>query len=292
MNLRVGEVVLKSADYLRAKGVESPRLDAELLLAHVLGTDRLKLYMEWDKPLLEIELSAYREAIRRRGADREPVVRILGRREFYGRDFDVVPNVFAPRPETEGLVERATAFLKLNPPPDGRRPTVFDVGTGSGCIITSILAEEPNAEGVASDRSPHALALARRNAHRHRVDQRLVFREGDLFAGYDGPLWVLVSNPPYIAKGQLKGLPPEVGKFDPSLALDGGPDGLDIVRRLAEEGARLVLPGGFVALEFGEEQGLDAAAIFNASGAWGDVRVEQDLAGHDRYLVGRRGRLL
>lgn len=286
--LNVGELVLRSAEYLKNKGADSPRLDAEILLAALLKTDRLHLYLDWDKPLTELEVAAYREMIRRRGANREPVARILGRREFYGRPFAVTPAVFSPRPETEGLVERALEFLRLSPQEESARPTVFEVGTGSGAIVVSLAVEFPGPQYVASDVSAEALAIAKRNAETLGAHQRITFRHGALFAGFEGPLWCLVSNPPYIRRDEIPTLPPEVRAHDPMPALDGGADGLDVVRDLAEHGARLLRPGGAVFLEIGQEQGPDTVAIFRAQGAFEDVRIEEDFSGHDRFLCARR----
>lgn len=286
--LTVGELVLRSAEYLKNKGADSPRLDAEILLAALLKTDRLHLYLDWDKPLTDIEVAAYREMIRRRGANREPVARILGRREFYGREFVVTPAVFSPRPETEGLVERALEFLRLSPQAESARPTVFEVGTGSGAIVVSLAVEFPGPQYVASDVSADALAVAKRNAEAHGVAQRIAFRHGALFAGFEGPLWCLVSNPPYIRRDEIPTLPPEVRTHDPMAALDGGADGLDVVRDLAEYGARLLRPGGALFLEIGQDQGPDALAIFKARDTFGDVRIEEDFNGHDRFLCARR----
>ncbi len=281
---------MRGAEYLSGKGIDSPRLDAELLVAHVLGTSRLKLYMEWHKPLVEIEVGACREAIRRRGQDREPVARILGRREFFGRDFEVAPGVFCPRPETEGLVELAAGFLRLSLPQDGLRPTAFEVGTGSGCIAVTLALECPEAHVVASDVSARAVALAERNAARLQAGARLTFRHGEYFAGWEGPLHVVVSNPPYVRAGEVHTLPREVRTYDPPEALDGGPDGLDPMRRIVAEGARLLVPGGGIFFEIGEGQGRDARVILEQSGAFERIEVRHDLAGLERYVCAvRRG---
>lgn len=286
--LIVGDAIMKSAEYLKKHGVETPRLDAELLLARVLDCDRLRIYMDWQKPLLELEISAYRDFIRRRGVEREPVARITGRREFYKREFMVTPDTFSPRPETEGVVERALSLLTTEPALQGQRCTVFEVGTGSGCIITTLAAESDGHRYLASDISSGALAGAKANAHRHGVDHRIEFRHGPLFAGFDGTLHMIVSNPPYIETGAIAGLPPEVRLFDPMPALDGGADGLDIVRQLADAGARMLIPGGWIVLEIGEGQCAPACAIFEATNAFDLARGEKDLAGLDRYVTARK----
>jgi len=286
--LTIGESILRSAEFLLAKGVESPRLDAELLLADILRMERLKLYLEWEKPLMELEIAAYREYIRRRGIEREPVARIIARRAFYGRTIEVAPNVFCPRPETEGLVEHVLEFLRLSNPAGEARATVFEIGTGSGCIILSIALEAPTTQCIASEKSPHALALAKKNAEQLGASHRVTFRDGEYFAGWEGPVHVVVSNPPYVRRGEIHTLSPEVKNYDPTLALDGGPDGLDMVRVLVDESARLLLPGGGLFLEIGQEQGRDTHAILEANGQFRDIQVLHDFASLDRYVVATR----
>lgn len=287
--LTVRDVVRKSTEYLASKGVETPRLDAELLLAHVFGVDRLRLFMDWDKPLTDLELTAYRESIRRRGQEREPVARIVGRREFYKLPFAVTKDVFSPRPETEGLVDRVLDFLKLREVAgETDPPTILEVGTGSGAISVALAANYPNGRFIATEASEAAFAVAKRNAETNGVAARISFRQGRDLAGYDGPLTVLVSNPPYVRTGEIETLPPEVRTWDPRMALDGGPDGLAVVRTLAEEAVRLLVPGGGVFLELGQDQRSDALGIFRASGAFSEVAMERDFAGLDRYLVARK----
>lgn len=286
--LTVGDLVLRSAEWLGRREVEAPRLDAELLLAHVLECDRLRLYMDWHKPLTELEVSGYRELVRERGQRRVPTARLLGRKEFYGRRFEVTPAVFVPRPETEGLVDRALALLEAEPALRVERPVVFDIGTGSGCIAVTLAAERPAAQVLASDVSADALEVARRNALAHQVQGRVEFRQGELFAGYAGPIHLIATNPPYVASGQIPDLPPEVGTHDPRAALDGGEDGLDVLRGiLAGCGERLVL-GGWVVAELGEEQERGALAATEATGLFDTCRMERDLAGRPRYLMARR----
>jgi release factor glutamine methyltransferase len=287
--LKVGEAVLKSAEYLRGKSVDSPRLDAELLLARVLSCDRLRLYMDWDKPLNDLEVAAYRDFIKRRGQDREPVARILGKKSFYGRDFEVSRDTFVPRPETEGVVERALELLKSDAPLFKDRHHIFEVGTGSGCIVSTLAAEADGHHFIASDILPGALATARRNAEKLGVGARIDFRLGPLLAGYEGSLGMLVSNPPYIEKREIPGLAPEVNVFDPMEALDGGEDGLDVVRALVPLAHRHVVTGGWIVFELGEGQPSTAGKFFAAEGGFDRIHTEKDLAGLERYLVVRRG---
>lgn len=284
----IGELILKSAEWLKGKGVDSPRLDAELLMARVMGCERLKLYMEWNKPLVELEVAAYRDLIRQRGQERVPVARLLGKKEFYGRNFEVTPAVFVPRPETEGLVERALRLLEGEAALRAGQPVVFEVGTGSGCISVSMAAEDARPHYIASEASADALAVARRNAEANGALQRIEFRHGSVLAGYAGTLHMLVSNPPYVRTGEIEELPPEVRVHDPRGALDGGEDGLDIVRRILAEARPLLVPGGCVLMEIGEEQERGAVAAFHEAGGFADATVERDDFGKPRYAFARR----
>ncbi|MBI1292640.1 peptide chain release factor N(5)-glutamine methyltransferase [bacterium] len=286
--LSVGELVLKSAEYLQKKGVDSPRLDAELLLAKIMGCDRLRLYLDWKKPLTELEVAAYRDFIRRRGQDREPVARIVGSKSFYGRDFEVTRDSFVPRPETETLVEKVLDILKTEPALHKGRQVIFEIGTGTGCIIVSLAAESDSHRYLATDILPGALAVAKRNARKHGVEQRIEFRQGRLLADYEGTIGVLVSNPPYIESPVIPTLDPEVKNFDPMEALDGGLDGLDVLRSIVELSVRHLQTGGWVALELGEDQPKAAAALFKATGCFSEIRQERDLAGLLRFLFARK----
>jgi release factor glutamine methyltransferase len=286
--LTVGDLVLKSAVYLEKRGVDSARLDAELLLARILGCDRLRLYMDWKKPLTELEVAAYRDFIRRRGQDREPVARILGIKPFFGRDFEVTRDSFVPRPETETLVERCLDLLRIEPALKRDRQNVFEIGTGTGCIIVTLAAESDSHHYIASDVLPGAIATARRNAKKHGVDGRIDFRQGRMLAGFEGSLGLLVSNPPYIESGVIPTLDPEVKAFDPPEALDGGIDGLDPVREMAAFAPKALCHGGWIALELGEDQPKIAAELFRETGAFAEIRQEKDLAGMLRFLYARR----
>lgn len=285
--LTVGEAVEKSAAYLEGKRVDSPRLNAEILLAALLNCDRLRLHMDWKKPLTELEISGYREFIRRRGQLREPPERILGKREFYGRNFRVTADTFSPRQETEGLVERALKILRSDPLYESHSK-IFEVGTGTGAIIITLAAESDAHEFHASDVSDGAITTAKDNAAAHHVAARIHFHEGDCFAGYGGTLGMIVSNPPYIKREDISDLPPEVKDFDPRPALDGGLDGLDVVRKIASHGASLLSHSGWVLLEIGEDQKEQAALVFEETGMFSNVSVERDLEGRHRYLLAQR----
>lgn len=275
------EVIQRSTEFLGRKGVETPRLQAELLLAHVLACPRLKLYLEFERNLAPAELDAMRELVRRRG-NREPLQYLTGSAAFCGLDLKVTPAVLIPRPETEVLAERAWAFL------DGlsaEKPQVLDYGTGSGCLAISLATHSPRAQLTALDASAAALAVARENATRCNVADRIRFVLGDTLASVSGLAFdLLVSNPPYIPSGDWGGLEPEVRVNEPRLALDGGTDGLEVIRHLAAHAGDLLLPNGRIMLEFGDGQAPSVQALFDANG-WRVEHVVADLAGQPRHLV-------
>jgi release factor glutamine methyltransferase len=265
----------------RERGLASPRLDAEVLLAHVLGKERIALYTHHDQPLKKEELAAYRELIRRRLGG-EPVAYLVGRREFWSLAFSVDERVLVPRPETELLVETVLALVAGRP-----SPRIADIGTGSGAIAIAVAHERPDAQVVAVDRSAGALEVARGNAEALDVDIELV--EGDLLAPLAGrePFRVIASNPPYIPDGDFAGLPPEV-KREPREALLAGADGLAVLRRLATGAPACLEPGGALAVEVGRGQAGAVAELFAGAGLEG-VEVKRDLAGIERVVVARRG---
>jgi release factor glutamine methyltransferase len=262
--------------------IDAPRLAAELLLAHVLGVDRVRLYTDFERPLEASELAAYRALIERR-VEGEPVQYLTGRRDFYGRNFDVDARVLIPRPETELLVE---AVLREVPPQGAAR--LLDVGTGSGCIAVTLAAERPEATVVATDIDAGCCALARTNAGR--LAARVDIRQGDLFAPVESeaPFDVVVSNPPYVRTDELAGLQPEVQR-EPRLALDGGPQGTSVLSRVVESAFAHLVPGGLLALEIGEQQGTAVRDLLQARG-YERVRIESDLERRDRMAFGTRPR--
>lgn len=256
---------------------ETPRLEAEVLLAHVLHTSRAWLLAHLDHPLDPNQLTNYQTMLARR-ASGYPLPYLTGHVEFYGLDFEVTPDVLIPRPETETLVELALA----------RRPaTVIDVGTGCGCIAIALAVRLPQATVYATDVSPAALAVARRNADRHHVADRVHFLAGDLLAPCAGPVDLVVSNPPYVAEHEFAALPLSVREHEPRLALDGGPDGLAVIRRLLAQAPTRLKPGGALLIEIGAGQGEAAAQL--ARQYFEAVRVHPDLAGRDRVLECRSG---
>lgn len=247
-----------TTDFLAKKGVESPRLEAQLLLGHVLGCARIELVARSDEEPAEGERARFKELIRRRVAG-WPAAYLVGQREFYLLPFEVTPAVLIPRPDTEALVLEALNRLKGRP-----AARVLDLGTGSGCIAVSVAHRCKGAAVTAVDVSPDALAVARRNAERHSVADRVAFLAGDLFAPLPAgaAFDLIVSNPPYVTPGELAGLAPEVRDHEPRVALDGGPDGLAFYRRIAAEAGRWLARGGAVLVEVGWTQEPAVRAIF------------------------------
>ncbi|MEW6048827.1 MAG: peptide chain release factor N(5)-glutamine methyltransferase [Bacillota bacterium] len=242
--------------YLARHGSSTPRLDAEVLLAHVLGTSRLDLYTRLDQPLSRHEVDAYRQAIVRR-ANREPVAYIVGYKEFFGLRLRVGPGVLVPRPETEFLVELALRVAHRSE----RALWFVDVGTGSGALAITLAARRPHLAGVGSDISPEVLGYARANARDHGVGDRVAWVQGDgLSWAAGGAFDLVVSNPPYVPAAEIEHLAPEIRRYEPRAALDGGPDGLVTARRVAKEAARVLRPGGILLMELGTSRQAEQLA--------------------------------
>ncbi|MBN8247452.1 MAG: peptide chain release factor N(5)-glutamine methyltransferase [Verrucomicrobia bacterium] len=287
--MTVLEILQRSTEYLAARGVDSARLNAELLLSHVLQKPRLRLYLEFDRNVTEADTARARELVRRRG-HREPLQHLTGTAAFLGHELEVSPAVLIPRPETEVLAQAAIRLLSGREEPSPLR--VLDFGTGSGCLAIAIAAAVPFAEVHALDLSTAALDTATRNARRSGVD-RIRFHLGDGFAALQsasgllpGDLDLLVSNPPYIPTGDLASLDPEVRDHDPRAALDGGADGLHFYRRLSREAPAWLKPGAPLLLEFGDGQAPALQSLFQ-DGGWRLEAVEKDLSGTDRILIVR-----
>lgn len=286
------DVLRRSTDFLAERGVESPRLQVELLLSHVLKLPRLKLYLQFDRVLTDTELAPLRELVKRRG-QREPLQHITGTAAFLGHELKVTRDVLVPRPETEVLAQLALARLSEHPPDaaEASPPRVLDFGTGSGCLAIAMAAGCVSAEVHALDKSPAALALARENAALNQVAGRITFHEGDGFAALaltqPGPFDLIVTNPPYIPSAEIATLDPEVREFDPMLALDGGADGLDCYRTLAAQAGAWLKPGGWLLAEFGDGQSAALTELFRLNG-WRLEGVEKDLSGRERVLIVQR----
>ncbi len=275
----IGAILTWTKQYFGEKGVDNPRLDAEVLLSHILGRDRLYLYVNFEQPLEPAELAAFREAVKKR-ARRVPVAYITGNREFMGLRFEVSPAVLIPRPDTEILAEAAGKRLKAM-----TRPVILDIGTGSGAIIISLLHQVPEARGVAVDVSADALAMAKENAVKLGVAGRVEFRQGDLLAPVAGQKFAaIVSNPPYIPEAELGGLAPELA-HEPRLALAGGRDGLDFYRRIVAGAGGHLAAGGFVALEVGAGQARAVGDLANPDSGLRPAEIVKDYAGIDRVVI-------
>jgi release factor glutamine methyltransferase len=288
----IATTLARAATQLQAS--DAPRLEAELLLAHVLGLSRAGLYAHPERPLPDQQLDVYQALLKRRALG-EPLPYLTGHIEFYGLDITVNQHVLIPRPETETLVDLAlnlqtsASSVEPSPIPNTQYPisniqSLADVGTGSGCIAIALAVHAPQARIYALDLSPDALQVARANAQRHEVAQRITFIQSDLLAALPQPVDLIVSNPPYIAAGEWPTLPREVREHEPRLALDGGLDGLDVVRRLLEQARDNVLPGGALLVEIGAGQGAAAARLARQICPTASVSLQADLAGRDRVL--------
>ena len=273
----LGSLLQWTKQYFSEKGVENPRLDAEVLLSSLIGKDRLYLYVHFDQPMEQHELAAFREWVKLRAA-RVPVAYIVGRKEFMGFSFAVSPAVLIPRPETEFLVETALRRLK-----DIKEPRILDIGLGSGAVLVSLLSRLPIAQGVGTDISEAALKVACKNAEQLIPDKVFQAKTADLFPDGAEIFDAIVSNPPYIREADIEGLAPEV-KQEPVLALAGGMDGLDYYRRILVGALKHLRPDGFLAVEIGVGQAADVEQI-GLNNGWRLAETVPDYAGIDRVLV-------
>jgi release factor glutamine methyltransferase len=282
--MTVLECIQKSTDFLARKGLDSPRLQAELLLAHVLNMPRMKLYLNFERALTDSQVETLRAMITRR-ARREPLQHIIGTVNFCGLELAVTRDVLIPRPETELLVEMAWQWL------NGRGPgaTALDFGTGSGCLAILLALKHPEARLTAVDVSAPALKLAARNASAHHVSDRIDFVEGEGLAAIAarGPFDLIVSNPPYIATGEIPALEPEVRDHDPHLALDGGPEGLDFYVLLAAQGQSVLKSDGVLMCEFGLGQAEPIRKLFENQN-WVVEKILEDYTQRPRLLLASR----
>jgi release factor glutamine methyltransferase len=281
----IGRVVKWATEDFRAKGLDSPRLDAELLLGHVLSMDRIKILINAEQPLSPPELARYRDLIKRRRV-REPVAYLLGQREFFGRNFLVGRGVLIPRPDTETLVEVGLARSAEH----SLFARHLDLCTGSGCVAITIARERPTWHVDATDLSPDALGIARQNALRLGAVWNFRLLEGDLFAplGAPAPTYHLItSNPPYIPDAEVDQLEPGIRDFEPRMALAGGTDGLAISSRIIRQAPPWLLPGGVLALEIMAGTSEQLLSLLEQSG-FVELEMKRDYAGHDRVVSGRK----
>jgi release factor glutamine methyltransferase len=278
------EGIQKSTEFLAGKGVESPRLQSELLLAHILGLPRMNLYLNFARPLSDSETAHLREAVRRRGK-REPLQHITGGTSFCGLELKVNRHVLVPRPETEQLAELGWSFLSKRA--IGAR--AVDVGTGSGCLAIALAVKAPQCRVVAMDCSEEALKVARENAVRHGVGDRIEFVQANNLSelASEGGFELIVSNPPYIATGEIPHLDPEVRDFDPRIALDGGADGLDFFRMFASEAAAHLATEGRLMVESGDGQAGAIRTLFESQ-KWVVEQIVEDYTRRPRIVIAKR----
>jgi len=286
----IGELLKVSTDYLKQKGIDSPRLSAEILLAHQLHLTRVKLYLQHDQPLTDQEVEGYRALIRRR-LSREPVQYITGTQEFWSMTFMVNPSVLIPRPETEVLLEQALLLSKENPHLREEGVKLLDLGTGCGALAVALAAEFEKASIFATDRSEEALQVARRNAERLGVKDRVDFKRGDWFAPFGGKATrfdLILSNPPYIPTESLDALAPEVREHEPRSALNGGEQGMRDIARILKEAPDYLVPGGWILMEMDPEQTAKAVGIIDESGQLTEHRRVQDYSHRYRVVMARK----
>ena len=282
--MTLASLLREGISILSEGGIRNAEHEAVWIMDFALGASRLTLRLEGQRQVTAEDRSRAMELFGRRAA-REPLQFILGTQEFCGLEFEVGPAVLIPRPETELLVEEVLRHCF-----SGSHPMIADVGTGSGCIAVALAHALPTASLYATDLSPAAVDLARSNAARHAVEHRVVFLSGDLFEplrgrGLEGRLAAVVSNPPYIADGEMADLPPEVGSFEPNLALAGGVDGLALHRRLLDEAPEFLTPGGLLALEVGLGQADRLRHMALVGGGYDWIRTTPDAAGIERVVV-------
>lgn len=284
---KVGQIwtILKilnwTASYFSTHNIEQPRATAEVLLAHTLGLTRIDLYLRHDQPLQHDELARYKGLIKRR-INSEPVAYITGEKEFWSMAFSVTPDVLIPRPDTECLVE---AVLKVMPKTGNlNNQRVLELGTGSGAIAVALASERPESRIVALDRSMAALAIAKKNAYRHGLTDKICFLCSDWFKAL-GPrvcLDIIVSNPPYIKHDDIPFLQPEIHLYEPKAALDGGPEGLDAFKEIINRSKEVLVPGGYLFLEIGYDQKAALTEIVNSSGRYEPAVFYKDYNGYNR----------
>ncbi|MFN3200275.1 MAG: peptide chain release factor N(5)-glutamine methyltransferase [Bradymonadia bacterium] len=274
-----------TSGFFAERGLSSPKQDALFLIGDALGIDRNQVLLRFDQPLEEAELQGIRSRVKRRSTG-EPVAYITGHKGFWTLDLKVDPRVLIPRPETERLVELALEALKVPPLNAVDAPRIVDVCTGSGCVALALASELPTARIAALDISPDALAVAHENVAALELTERVACLKGDLLAPVpaDKPVELIVSNPPYIERGDIEQLMLDVRDHEPHLALDGGPDGFDLIRPLVSQAAERLVTGGRLLFEIGADQGPGAQAICEADDRFVAVKVHKDYGQRDRVV--------
>lgn len=308
----IGRLLNWTTDFLKEKGAESPRLDAEVLLAHVRGCKRIELYTSFEQPASEELRAKFRELIKQRAAGK-PVAYLVGHREFFSLPFTVTPDVLIPRPETELIVVRAIDIAKPQPrvndppeqtetdaapqapapkltPPPAKPIAIADVGAGSGIVAVTLAKHLPNAKVTMIDVSPAALKVAQGNAERTKVSDRIEAIESDLFAAVpaDRKFDLIVSNPPYITSDEMKQLAVDVRRYEPTLALDGGPEGTTVIERLIPQAAERLRPGGWLLMEISPTIAGRVEQLLEADARLQREPTQKDIAGLARVVQARR----
>jgi release factor glutamine methyltransferase len=286
--MTIAEAILYASGKLTAAGIPTARLDAEVLLSDILKKDRVWLIAHDNDTLAGAGQTLFEDAINRRSR-REPLQYITGKQEFWGLDFQVTPDVLIPRPETELIVERAIGFVKKA----GSQPTILDLCTGSGCIAISLAKELGDTRIFAVDTSSRALAVARGNARKHGVSDRIRFLEGDLFEPLGeldlrGRVDVITANPPYIRSDDLPRLQPEVRDYEPEIALRAGPDGTEIQHRIVENAPGFLKKNGVLIMEMGMGQAPALKTMVENTGSYAAIEIFKDLAGIERVIVAHK----
>ena len=276
--------------FFKRKDVDPARLSAELLLSHVLNVPRIKLYTDYERALNEKDLTTFRELVRR-ASEQEPIAYLTGKAHFFNLEFEVTRDVLIPRPDTETLVENVLQLARHQP--GFESPRVLDLCTGSGCIAAAIAHHLKAAVVTATEISPQAAAVARKNIERLGLVPRVLVEEGDLYEPLSRiveaqPFNLIVSNPPYIPTAQIETLDRSVKDYEPIAALDGGLDGLVFHRRILEEAPRRLVPGGRIYIEIAFDQGPAAEELGKGCSTLDDVRILKDFGGRDRVLTARR----
>ncbi len=286
---RIIDIIQLSEQYLRKHHIDKPRFNAEYLLAHVLKKTRLDLYLQYDKPLSRAELDPLRDLLRER-KNHKPLQYILGEAEFFSLPFYVDENVMIPRPETEILVEKVLKYV--NKFFENRRVTIYDIGTGSGCIAVSLAYNISDCKIYASDIADNILNVAARNAEKNNVESKIIFLKGSYFQPFIEnnieKADIIVSNPPYVSQKDWEMLPEEVKSFEPKVALDGGSDGLQHTRKIVQHAKDCLNRNGFIFLEIGVNQKQNVIELFKSSGGYNILDVLKDYNGIDRVIVGQK----
>ena len=291
-----------TTEYLTSKGIDSPRLNAELLLSHVLGLKRIELYTQFDKPVTQQQLDKLHNLVQR-ASQNEPIAYLVGKTEFYSLELNVTPACMIPRPETELLVERAIEFLRTR---NGKQ-FVCDLCTGSGCIAVAIARNYPDCQIIATDISDAALSVAAKNIEKHRLKEQIRLLCGDLFDPImpqldvekpvrhslgDGGFDLIVCNPPYVSAAEFEKLDKNVKDYEPKLALFAGDEGLDIYRRIIERVGTFLKSDAAVMLEIGYNQGQAVKQLLEQASCFGEITIEKDFDNNDRIAIAKKQRTI